>query len=153
MEGCPTDTDGDGIFDGIDQCQGTPAGVEVDASGCPTVPKLDRKLVLHDITFESASSEITPDSYPQLDEVILSLKAWLEIELEIRGYADSKGTKKRNLELTQERAEAVRDYFVSHGIEARRLVALGYGEEEPIASNDTEEGRAENRRVELHRTD
>jgi OOP family OmpA-OmpF porin len=75
------------------------------------------------------------------------------VEVEIAGYADSSGSEAFNMQLTQRRAESVRRYLIAGGIESYRLVAKGYGEADPIASNDTPEGRAKNRRVELHGLD
>jgi OOP family OmpA-OmpF porin len=149
--GCPMDADNDGVFDGIDQCPETPADVQVDIKGCPLVKEIEEKLVLHSITFKSASAEILPSSYEALDEVAASLKAYPDVRIEIRGYADSSGPEEFNLKLTQERAHSVAEYLIKTGIDPSRLVARGYGEADPIASNDTQEGRAMNRRVELHR--
>jgi OOP family OmpA-OmpF porin len=72
-----------------------------------------------------------------------------DMQVEIAGYTDSEGDDKHNLELSRRRAEAVEEYLIEKGIPENRIVAKGYGKENPIASNDTEEGRAENRRVEF----
>jgi OOP family OmpA-OmpF porin len=139
------------VFDGIDQCPDTPADVQVDVKGCPLAREIEEKLVLRSVNFKSGSAELLPSSYEALDEVASSLRAYPDVRIEIRGYADSSGPDELNLKLTQERAHAVAEYLVKAGIDPSRLVARGYGEADPIASNDTTEGRAMNRRVELHR--
>ena len=151
--GCPHDSDGDGVWDGIDQCPNTPRGVEVDAKGCPVRKALfepnKRTLVLEGVQFEFKSAKLTSDSYAVLDRVVLGLQDWPEIRVEVAGHTDSKGSNEYNLDLSDRRAKAVRDYLVSRGIDRSRLEAKGYGESEPIASNDTDAGRTKNRRVEL----
>jgi len=82
-----------------------------------------------------------------------SLRAFPQVRLEVAGYTDDRGGKAMNLKLSRARAAAVRQYLIKQGIAARRLTAKGYGEAKPIASNQTPEGRARNRRVELHRLD
>jgi OOP family OmpA-OmpF porin len=148
--GCPVDSDDDGVFDGIDQCPDTPSDVQVDVRGCPIATKIEAPLVLHSLNFASGSGELLPESYPALAEVVASLKAHPEVRIEIRGYADSSGPEELNQRLTQERADSVKTFLVKAGIESSRLVAKGYGEANPIADNSTKEGRAQNRRVELH---
>jgi OOP family OmpA-OmpF porin len=79
------------------------------------------------------------------------MTAYPDVAVEIRGYTDSSGSDALNLRLSQERADAVKTYLVERGVDASRLVAKGYGEADPIANNDTPEGRTQNRRVEMHR--
>jgi len=152
-DGCPDpDNDQDGVLDAQDQCPGTPAGVEVDENGCPVVEEIKEDLILKGVHFESNKSDLTPDSREILDAVGESLRAWPDVEIEIQGHTDSQGSDAHNLELSEARANAVRDYFIAYGIDPARMTAVGYGEAHPIASNDNAAGRAENRRVELHRT-
>lgn len=154
--GCPIDSDGDGVYDGIDRCQQTSPSVQVDEWGCEVAQKpatIERKIVLHSINFSSGQADILPSSYPALDDVATSLRDNPQVRMEVRGYADSMGPESYNLKLTQDRAAAVRNYLIEQGVEPSRLRARGYGESEPIASNDTSEGRAMNRRVEFHRID
>ncbi len=151
--GCPLDADGDGVYDGIDKCLETAAGTKVDANGCPQVKQIERKLVLHSINFSSGKADILPISFAALDEVAKSLVAYSEVKMEIRGYADAVGSESINLSLTQQRADAVRQYLAGAGVDLSRLRARGYGELDPVAPNDTSEGRAMNRRVEFHRVD
>jgi outer membrane protein OmpA-like peptidoglycan-associated protein len=150
-KGCPIDTDGDGVCDGIDQCPGTPMGSHVDQYGCPAARPIEEKFILRGVNFESGSAAITPDSYAILDEVVKSLKAYPEVRVEIAGHTDNVGAEEYNMGLSQRRAESVKQYLMNAGISADRLVARGYGETSPIASNATPAGRADNRRIEFRR--
>jgi len=151
-DGCPDpDNDGDGVADAADACPGTPAGVTVDEKGCPKAKEIKKSLVLDGVNFLSGSNELTPESLVILDTVAQSLLAYPEVIVEIQGHTDSAGGAAFNETLSLGRAEAVRDYLVSHGVPIRRMRAVGYGERFPIASNSTAQGRAENRRVEIHR--
>ena len=112
------------------------------------------KLVLHKIEFETGKAIIKPAFYPYLDEVAKSIKMAVEsnptLLIEVQGHTDSQGSASYNLKLSQLRAEAVKEYLVTrHGIDPNRLIARGYGETRPIASNRNREGRARNRRVEF----
>jgi outer membrane protein OmpA-like peptidoglycan-associated protein len=153
--GCPSDSDGDGVYDGVDGCPTTPAGTKVDSGGCPELVRSadifqgEKKLVLEGVNFETNSAKLTTGSLKILDHVAFSLKDWSEVSVEIGGYTDSTGTESHNLELSQARADAVRDFLVNQGIDASRLVAKGYGESDPIDTNERSRGRAKNRRVEL----
>jgi outer membrane protein OmpA-like peptidoglycan-associated protein len=150
--GCPQDADGDGVCDGVDKCPATPPGRKVDAKGCEPLPE-KAPLRLEGVNFEYDSATLAPESSVALDAVASSLLAWSEVRVEIAGHTDSKGSDAYNLGLSQRRAASVRDYLVGKGVEASRLVAKGYGETEPVADNKTDEGRAQNRRVELRRLD
>ena len=147
------DNDGDGVLDNMDRCPNTPAGVTVDVDGCPVVQEIREDLVLEGVSFKSGSAELTPGSIAVLDKVAESLGAWPEVRLEVQGHTDSSGSAELNRNLSQKRAETVRDYLVMKRIAPERVTAVGYGEDRPIADNGSREGRATNRRVELHRTD
>ncbi|MBK7049211.1 MAG: OmpA family protein [bacterium] len=150
--GCPLpkDSDGDGVIDDNDKCPGTPAGTKVDKNGCPQLFEESKAtLVLEGVNFETAKAELTPGAREVLDRVAVSLAAYPEIRVEVAGHTDNKGSRGYNVRLSQKRAESVRDYLVSKGIAADRMVAKGYGPDKPLATNDTEEGRAQNRRTEL----
>ena len=95
------------------------------------------------------SSRLTADSMQVLDKVADTLKEWPDVKVEIGGHTDSQGNDAANLKLSQARAESVRKYLASKGVDASRLTAKGYGETVPLADNNTREGRAKNRRVEL----
>ena len=148
-QGCERDSDGDGVVDSQDRCLNTPAGTAVDARGC----KLQASIVLKGVTFATASAELIGDSRQVLDEVVETLRRNPELKLEVAGYTDNRGNRNYNMRLSQDRAEAVRQYLVSQGIAAERLQAKGYGPDNPIADNGSEDGRATNRRVELHIVD
>ena len=155
--GCPRDSDGDGVFDHLDRCPDTPPGTKVDASGCPIpepppAPPEPPKVfnaVLEGVNFATNSSRLTAASMQVLDKVAGTLNEWPDVKVEIGGHTDSQGNDASNLKLSQARAESVRKYLVSKGVDASRLTAKGYGETVPMADNNTAEGRAQNRRVEL----
>ncbi len=153
-DGCPDlDNDLDGIPDERDNCPSAPETFNgyQDEDGCPDEKPIQERFVLKGVHFESGSAALTPDSYAVLDEVVHSLQAYPEVRVEIRGHTDSQGPASFNLKLSQKRAEAVRQYLINAGIDPSRLVAVGVGEDEPIASNATPEGRAQNRRIEFRR--
>ncbi len=143
--GCEFDTDADGVVDRLDKCPGTPAGTRVDARGCP----LKQEIRLEGVFFELNSAKLRADAVTRLDQAVQTLKLNSDLEIEVAGHTDSSGAAAYNQTLSQRRAEAVRDYLVSKGISADRLRARGYGESQPIESNDTTQGRAKNRRVML----
>ncbi|ADE13821.1 OmpA/MotB domain protein [Nitrosococcus halophilus Nc 4] len=147
-EGCPLDSDGDGVTDDVDQCPDTPAGVEVDEVGCPEPVVLEGG-----VHFAFDSAKLTPEARDILDETADSLRTHPDLEVTIEGHTDSVGNADYNKRLSQLRAEAAMNYLVSQGVDQSRLEAVGYGEAQPIASNKTKEGRAQNRRVELHTHD
>lgn len=116
--------------------------------------KKEFKIVLPQVYFETAKAEIKPESYPILDDAAKTIHTVLsgnpDITIEVQGHTDSRGSDAYNQNLSQERADAVKDYLViKHGITSARLVARGYGESQPIASNNTVQGMAKNRRVEF----
>jgi OOP family OmpA-OmpF porin len=134
------DSDGDGVIDDNDKCPNTPVGAKVDARGC---------WVINGLQFESNKSVIKRQSYKELENVLVVMKKNPAMKLEIQGYTDNKGSADKNKVLSEKRAMAVKKYFESKGIKKDRLSAKGYGPDSPVATNDTAEGRAENRRVEL----
>lgn len=153
-DGCPDlDNDLDGIPDDVDNCPNSPETFNgfQDEDGCPDERPIQERFVLKGVNFESGSAALTPDSYNILEEVARSMQAYPEVRIEIRGHTDSQGPASFNLELSQKRADAVKQFLVNYGVEASRLVSLGVGEEEPIASNATPDGRAQNRRIEFRR--
>lgn len=101
------------------------------------------------ITFATDSSTVQPQFRPTLDKVADVLDRYNQTYVDVYGHTDSTGSPSYNQALSERRADAVADYLVSRGVEAARIEALGYGLTQPIATNDTPEGRAENRRVEL----
>ncbi|ACU02380.1 OmpA family protein [Pedobacter heparinus] len=157
VEDLKKDSDGDGVADQFDKCPGTPAGTAVDGSGCP-LPKAPEPTVkdqstltgFETIQFEFNSSVLKTDSYPTLDKLSSVLRE-NGGKVTVKGYASSEGTAAYNLKLSKDRANSVKTYLVNSGVNASQVVTKGYGEANPIASNDTEEGRIQNRRVESSR--
>jgi OOP family OmpA-OmpF porin len=172
----PVDTDGDGVVDGDDRCPGTPAGEAVDAMGCEldddgdgVVNRLDEcpdteagarvdsvgcyEMLEETITidlnleFPLNSDALQSSQHAEIDTVAEFLKAYPTASAVIEGHTDASGPADYNQALSERRANAVLDYLVAAGIDADRLTAVGYGEAQPIDTNDTEEGRAHNRRV------
>ncbi|MDX1824589.1 MAG: OmpA family protein [Thiohalomonadales bacterium] len=140
------DSDGDGIPDDRDQCPNTLPGGEVDGKGCLLK---NQTISFNNIGFELNSSKITASSRPALDKLATSLKAQTDFNVEIAGHTDSTGSAEYNQKLSEARAKSVRQYLIDQGVDANRLTSKGYGELEPVASNDTASGRAMNRRVEF----
>jgi OmpA-OmpF porin, OOP family len=151
--GCPPDRDGDGILDSEDACPDQPGPRKADPkkNGCPLVVVTDKEvLILQKVEFDLNRATIKPVSDALLDEVAQTLKDHPELtKLEVQGHTDSQGPNLYNKRLSQKRSEAVKAAMVKRGIAAERLTPKGYGEDEPIATNDTKEGRAQNRRVQF----
>jgi OOP family OmpA-OmpF porin len=143
-KGCELDSDGDGIFDSQDKCPDTPKGERVDATGCP----FNKELQLQGVKFSTNSAELLPESIPVLERAIATLKRYPELKVEVAGHTDSRGADAYNQQLSARRAATVLEYLKDGGV-SNTLTSRGYGEREPIASNDTEDGRLQNRRVVL----
>lgn len=142
--GCSPDSDGDGVPDYADQCPNTPAGAKVNAIGCHL------PLVLRGVTFAHDSAVLTESSKDVLAKIAKAHAAYhADVTLMVAGHTNSLGSDAYNLKLSERRANAVRDYMVSQGSPADKLVAKGFGETMPVADNNTESGRETNRRVEL----
>ncbi len=145
------DSDGDGVSDKFDKCPNTPAGTVVDGSGCPIKFPEQDKAMLGDysaIQFEFDSYVLKTSSYPVLDNVSKDLRD-SKGNITLEGYASAEGTEGYNLQLSKDRANAVKNYLVNSGVGANSVNVVGYGEANPIASNATEAGRVQNRRVEF----
>lgn len=154
-DGCPLDTDKDGVPDYLDKCPGTPPGVKVDAHGCP-ITVLDASATtwtFDNINFDVGKADIQRSSYEVLDEIADALIVNPELKVVVEGHTDSTGNRALNVDLSQQRAQAVVDYLVNKGIASSRLSAIGYGPDRPIADNGTSDGRAKNRRVQFTKVD
>jgi len=143
-DGCPIDSDNDGICDGLDKCPNTPKGMSVDASGCGVVEEI--KVY---VTFPLNLATLDNEDMRKLDEIYDILAAYLEMRIEVSGHADSTGNDAINDPLSQRRADAVKKYLVKKGVDPDRLVTKGYGSRRPIATNQTKEGRRQNRRAQF----
>jgi len=141
---CALDDDADGVNNCIDKCAGTPTDLAVDAKGCPIPEVLKLK-----VNFDFDKSDIKPEYRQELADFAAYAKQLPGTVIEIGGHTDSKGSYEYNLKLSQRRATSVRDYLIKNfGMNGKMLTAVGYGESKPVASNDTDAGRAENRRME-----
>lgn len=139
----PKDSDGDGVIDEDDKCPGTPKGTEVDGKGCAVISK----VVLKGVNFATGSAKLLSGATATLRAVASAMKADESIKVEIEGHTDSVGDENRNQGLSERRAKSVKDFLVKEGIAADRLTTRGYGESQPVDTNETKEGRANNRRV------
>ena len=168
------DSDGDGVADKLDKCPNTEAGIKVDGSGCPldvdgdgipdskdacpTVkgiarlngcPEFAASGPVVPIQFEFNSSVLRTSAYSVLDGLASSLKANSSAVVQLDGHASAEGTEEYNMTLSRDRANSVKTYMVNAGIASNRIATTAYGESRPVASNATEAGRSENRRVEI----
>ena len=142
------DTDSDGVANNLDQCEGSPEGEEVNGVGCPTVPET---FTLEGVRFASGRANILPESEATLLEALETLRQVPDQRFEIAGHTDSQGRDTANQRLSQQRAESVLRWLIEHGLDRSRFDVRGYGEAEPVDTNDTAEGRAHNRRIEFRR--
>lgn len=139
------DLDGDGVANADDECPDTQPGLKVDQRGCV----VKQTTALRGVTFETNSDRLTSEGRSTLDGVAATLKGQSDLTAEIAGHTDSLGSDAYNMVLSQRRADSVRSHLVSQGVGEARLTAVGYGELEPVDSNDTNAGRQNNRRVEF----
>ncbi|ATB38600.1 Thrombospondin type 3 repeat OmpA/MotB [Cystobacter fuscus] len=155
LRGCPAkDSDNDGVADHLDNCP-TEAGV-ADNQGCPAKQKQmvaiqkGKLEIKEQVFFATGKAVIQPRSFKMLDQVAKVLREHPEVEqMVIEGHTDNRGKAEANRKLSLARAESVKKFLVGKGVEESRLEARGFGPDQPIASNDTEKGRATNRRVEF----
>jgi OmpA-OmpF porin, OOP family len=138
----PIDSDKDGVFDPKDKCPGTPSGFKVDADGCPLSATLHLK-------FATNSNTIDADGTAKIAAFSTFLKESPAYKASITGHTDSSASDAYNQKLSEKRAEMIKSMLVKDGVEADRLTASGKGESQPVATNKTKEGRAENRRIEV----
>lgn len=136
----PLDSDGDGVPDYKDECPNTPKGAPVNSVGCWTI---------RGALFDYNKWEIKPQYHYLMDENVRVLKMNPTLEIEIQGHTDSIASEEYNQILSEKRAESAKDYFVSKEVGEEKISTRGFGELKPIASNDTPEGRAKNRRIEI----
>lgn len=155
-DGCPDpDNDGDTVLDVDDFCPNTPGQPGGAKPGCPGLVVVTAKeiRITQQIHFEFNKATIRSESFPILDAVVQVLKDNAKMTLEIQGHTDNVGSATYNQKLSQSRADSVRAYLTSHGIEASRLRSTGYGLTQPIVPNTSDANRALNRRVQFIRTE
>ncbi len=141
--GCERDSDGDGVGDSIDKCPNTPAGAKVDETGCTII------IDLPGVNFRSNSDELLDGADTVLDGAAKTLRDNPDLRVEVAGHTDSDGDASYNVDLSQRRADTVRDYLLGKDVAAGRISSRGYGEARPVAENTTADGKRANRRVEL----
>lgn len=144
----PADSDGDGVPDNLDRCPDTLPGARVNAQGCVVTPQV---VTLRELStgFEFDSDRLNESGRRSLDPAVAFLKSEPQLTAELAGHTDAIGSNEYNQDLSERRAQAVRNFLVEKGIAPHRLRARGYGETMPVATNETDEGRAQNRRTEL----
>lgn len=143
----PDDGDGDGVSDAGDLCPDSVAAESVDVFGCGD----GARIVLRGVDFDTDSAELTAESLAVLAGVSNTLTSHPDLRVMVAGHTDSDGEDAYNKDLSQRRAQSVVDYLAGRGVARDNLLARGFGDERPVASNETAEGKAENRRVELQR--
>ncbi|EJM78040.1 OmpA family protein [Pseudomonas sp. GM55] len=155
------DEDGDGIFDRRDRCPDTPANTSVDHHGCPAPqypaasvkPEAAQSEVItlsDDVLFAFNQSDLTPTAKSRLDALMSKFEDADVVSIKVVGHTDSVGSDAYNQALSERRASSVAEYLLSQGVVPNKVTSEGKGERQPIADNETEEGRAKNRRVDLH---
>jgi len=141
------DDDEDGVINIRDKCAGTPVGSQVDNYGCPNTQTALLSVELQ-ILFDTGKSIVQPRFYKEVKKLADFLKENPKSRVVIEGHTDDRGSNESNKTLSQSRASAIAKVLIdSFKIDASRVEAIGHGEDKPIADNETEEGRAENRRV------
>ncbi|MCP5002746.1 MAG: OmpA family protein [Planctomycetes bacterium] len=180
-KGCPlvqkkprVDSDGDGVYDDVDRCPDTPMGVDVDVRGCAEIRRIDSDgdsvyddvdvcpdtpvgaiadsrgcWVIKGVQFEYKKWDIPPQFTADLDNAVDVLTKNPSLKIMIVGHTDNIGSMEYNIDLSEKRANAIKEYFVENGISGSRITTTGVGFLQPVAPDDTPEGRALNRRAEL----
>lgn len=143
--GCEWDSDGDGVADSKDQCAGTPPGLAVEPMGCILV----QVVTLEGVNFQTGSHMLNDGARTVLDSVAETLKRHPKLRVEIGGHTDDTGPVAINEELSLQRAQEAHDYLVQHGVSREIMTVKGYSSEQPKANNESDDGRKQNRRVEM----
>lgn len=152
--GCPfeaLDSDGDGLNDQEDNCPLTPGPIS--NKGCPELPPEEKakiKAAFDNLLFETGSSVIKESSYQSLNGLASVMSNHEELKLSLEGHTDNVGDDAANMQLSKDRAAAVKEYLQKAGIKSNRITSEGFGETKPVDSNDTAGGRTRNRRVEMN---
>lgn len=147
--GCP-DSDKDGVYDDVDACMNIPGSPE--NNGCPIIDDKVKQLfqkALQGIRFETGKAVIKPVSFPILDAIVKVMSDHPDYKLNISGHTDNVGDDAMNMTLSKDRAASVSNYLITKGVSPMRVSSAGYGESKPVDTNDSENGRTRNRRVEF----
>ena len=144
-DGCEWDSDNDGVVDSKDLCAGTPPGVPVEPMGCLVV----EVITLEGVYFKTGSDQLNDNAKRMLRSISQTLKNNPKMRIEIAGHTDDTGSDAVNQNLSTRRAASAKKQLIDLGVSANTLTVKGYGDSKPVASNETNEGRAANRRVEL----
>lgn len=156
--GCPMDSDSDGVVDGVDKCPATPAGAKVDLHGCPievtrrVMEMLDKGVITErNLQFDTAKATIKPESEATLQTLCQVFQQWPTLQIEIGGHTDARGSNAYNQDLSEQRANAVREWLQTNcsGANMSNFTSKGYGESTPVAKGSSAEAYAQNRRVEF----
>lgn len=153
-KGCPIDSDGDGVPDALDKCPGTAKGVKVDASGCPKDALGEGpNRRFEDVHFEFDRSDLSDYAKTILDKAAKAIgglqKQYPSLKVDVSGHTDWIGTDAYNQGLSERRANSAKQYLIRKGVDSKRINTYAYGESKPVATNETDEGRAQNRRTEV----
>ncbi|PCI77749.1 MAG: hypothetical protein COB20_07495 [SAR86 cluster bacterium] len=142
-----SDADRDGVPDSRDNCPDTPRSYAVDADGCP-IPVEEVARVELMVNFDFDRSEVKSEYFSEIEEVVDFMARFPDVDIELEGHTDSRGTEVYNLDLSDRRVAAVRQVMIDRfNVQASRVSSRGFGESQPVASNESDAGRAENRRV------
>jgi len=142
---CSTlDDDKDGVNNCSDKCPDTPKGAVVDKDGC---------WAFHGVLFDFDKAEVKSKYHPLIQNAVEVMKLNPGLTVEIQGHTDNYGKDAYNQKLSERRANAVKNELIKQGVNGKRLTTVGFGESQPVESNDTDDGRAYNRRVVYKRTD
>ena len=146
--GCEIDTDRDGVVDSRDNCPDTTANLAVDSDGCPILEVAQRRQELR-VNFDYDRSEVKTQYDSEITDFAEFMEVYGNTNVVIEGHTDNRGSDEYNQALSERRANAVRDELVNeNGISSNRVSTVGYGEARPVSTNNTDAGRAENRRIE-----
>ena len=142
------DLDNDGVENSIDKCPDSSKELPINQDGCPDLVKMFEKQVFHKL-FDAGEVKIRSDQTAVFDSIVKMLKMFPEVSVMVNGYTDDVGPDDGNLQLSQKRADAVKNYLASAGVAESRITSIGRGESNFMASNKTRNGREQNRRIEL----
>ncbi len=152
LKGCPVDHDQDGVLDYKDLCEGTPITIAIELNGCPVIVEKEKHILSGKASFASGKEKLSKQAQIFLKSMAQRLDLEFLIKVYIIGHTDSVGSILFNQKLSKKRANNIAKYLIIQGIDSDKIEAIGMGESEPIASNETSDGRDKNRRIEIRVT-